>query len=39
MMSVVERILIVPEVGMSVDSKKKAYEMYSDYASEIGFRI
>jgi zinc finger SWIM domain-containing protein 3 len=31
--------LITPEVGMTFDSKDKAYEMYNTYAGKVGFGI
>jgi hypothetical protein len=31
--------LIVPEVGMSFESEKEAYEMYNTYAGKVGFSI
>ncbi|KAJ1284936.1 hypothetical protein BS78_03G243500 [Paspalum vaginatum] len=35
----VKPTLIVPEVGMSFESEKKAYNMYNDYAGKVGFSI
>ena len=35
----VGQTLIVPEVGMSFESKQKAYDMYNTYAGKIGFSI
>jgi hypothetical protein len=31
--------LIVPEVGISLESQKEAYQMYNKYASKVGFNI
>ncbi|EEE59391.1 hypothetical protein OsJ_11516 [Oryza sativa Japonica Group] len=35
----VVQTLIVPQVGMSFESKDKAYEMYNTYAGKVGFSI
>ena len=31
--------LIAPQVGMSFQSKKKAFEMYNTYAGQVGFNV
>ena len=35
----VTQTLIVPEVGMSFESEKSAYNMYNTYAGKVGFSI
>jgi hypothetical protein len=32
-------IVVVPEVGMTFESEKDAYDMYNNYISKIGFNI
>lgn len=34
-----EPTLIVPQIGMSFDFEKNAYDMYNTYAGQVGFSI
>ena len=34
-----EPTVIVPQIGMSFDPKKNAYDMYNTYAGQVGFSI
>jgi hypothetical protein len=36
---VVDKVGIIPEVGMTFESEVKAYEMYNAYAGSVGFSI
>jgi len=36
---VVDKVGIIPEVGMTFESEVKAYEMYNAYAGNIEFSI
>jgi len=36
---VVDKVGIIPEVGMTFESEVKAYEMYNAYAGNVGFSI
>jgi len=35
----VTQTLIVPEIGMSFESEKVAFDMYNTYADKVGFSI
>ena len=35
----VDKVGIIPEVGMTFESEVKAYEMYNAYAGNVGFSV